>query len=97
MLEGECCCNCMHDGSHFHAASDYEILFLINLQLSSTYANHCELDFEFLGNVSGEPYALQTNVFAEGVGDREQRITLWFDPSIEFHTYGILWNKDLIL
>jgi xyloglucan:xyloglucosyl transferase len=65
--------------------------------LSSLYENHCELDFEFLGNRSGQPYALQTNVFVEGIGQREQRITLWFDPSAAFHTYGILWNMELIL
>ncbi|PTQ26483.1 hypothetical protein MARPO_1415s0001, partial [Marchantia polymorpha] len=61
------------------------------------YSKWCELDFEFLGNASGEPYILQTNVFSEGVGNREQRIYLWFDPTADYHEYGILWNQDLIL
>uniref|UniRef100_A0A7N0R8U1 Xyloglucan endotransglucosylase/hydrolase n=1 Tax=Kalanchoe fedtschenkoi TaxID=63787 RepID=A0A7N0R8U1_KALFE len=56
-----------------------------------------EIDFEFLGNVEGKPIGLQTNVFTNGIGYREQRIELWFDPTIDFHTYSIHWNIHQLL
>ncbi|KAL9249708.1 putative xyloglucan endotransglucosylase/hydrolase protein 6 [Drosera capensis] len=56
-----------------------------------------ELDFEFLGNRSGQPYTVQTNVYARGVGNREQRVNLWFDPSADYHLYSIMWNHDQVV
>ncbi|CAI9104201.1 OLC1v1002830C1 [Oldenlandia corymbosa var. corymbosa] len=70
---------------------------VVAFYLSSNQPNRDELDFEFLGNEEGKPYILQTNVYADGFDDREQRIKLWFDPTKDFHTYSILWNIHQIV
>ncbi|KAH1257470.1 putative xyloglucan endotransglucosylase/hydrolase protein 8 [Glycine max] len=48
-----------------------------------------ELDFEFLGNKTGESYLIQTNVYKNETGGRKMRHMLWFDPTEDYHTYSI--------
>ncbi|XP_064968385.1 probable xyloglucan endotransglucosylase/hydrolase protein 28 [Musa acuminata AAA Group] len=60
---------------------------------------HDELDFEFLGNIRGREWRVQTNVYGNGstaVG-REERYGLWFDPTENYHQYSILWSNERII
>ncbi|XP_047341382.1 probable xyloglucan endotransglucosylase/hydrolase protein 27 [Impatiens glandulifera] len=61
--------------------------------------NHDEIDFEFLGNIRGKNWRVQTNVYGNGSTStgREERYGLWFDPSEDYHDYSILWTEKHIV
>ncbi|KAK6233794.1 hypothetical protein QUC31_006200 [Theobroma cacao] len=67
---------------------------VIAYYLSSKGETWDKIDFEFLGDISGQPYILHTNVFCQGKGNRKQQFYLWLDPTADFHTYSILWNPQ---
>lgn len=61
--------------------------------------NHDEIDFEFLGNIRGKEWRIQTNIYGNGSTNlgREERYNLWFDPTEDFHQYSILWSPSHIM
>ncbi|KAJ0029830.1 hypothetical protein Pint_14183 [Pistacia integerrima] len=69
--------------------------------LSSKGSTWDEIDFEFLGNLSGDPYILHSNVFSQGKGNREQQFYLCFSvdgtPIREFknsESIGVPFSKN---
>ncbi|CAN1142671.1 Xyloglucan endotransglucosylase/hydrolase 2 [Linum perenne] len=60
------------------------------MQLSSQGPTHDEIGFEFLGNLSGDPYTLDTNV----VFKNAESLGVPFLKSQPMRIYSSLWNAD---
>ncbi|WOK94968.1 hypothetical protein Cni_G03673 [Canna indica] len=96
----------MYDHGFFSASiklpSDYTAGIVVAFYTSNGDVfekNHDELDFEFLGNIRGKEWRVQTNVYGNGSTSRgrEERYYLPFDPTADFHRYSILWTADNII
>uniref|UniRef100_A0A0E0R655 GH16 domain-containing protein n=1 Tax=Oryza rufipogon TaxID=4529 RepID=A0A0E0R655_ORYRU len=74
-----------------------EMVASAKAMLPSGEDKHNEFDLEFLGNVTGEPYLVQTNLYIDSVDNREQCIDMCFDPIADFHTYVVLWNPSQVV
>ncbi|KAK6160517.1 hypothetical protein DH2020_003898 [Rehmannia glutinosa] len=58
----------------------------------SKLRRHDEIDFEFLGNRTGQPYILQTNVYTGGKRRQRAKDLSLVDPTKDYHRYSVLWN-----
>lgn len=57
--------------------------------------SHDEIDIELLGHDKRKDWVIQTNIYANGSvkTGREEKFYLWFDPSLKYHDYTIIWNN----
>uniref|UniRef100_A0ACD5ZZY2 Uncharacterized protein n=1 Tax=Avena sativa TaxID=4498 RepID=A0ACD5ZZY2_AVESA len=72
------------------------IVLAFYMMTEGSWNFHNEIDIEFLGNSTGNPCTMHTNLYARGKGSREKGYRLPFDPTLDFHTYSIIWRQQYI-
>lgn len=59
---------------------------------TSDGTDHDEIDFEIFGK---DPTTMQVNYWRNG-NEHPQSIDLWFNASVDYHTYSFIWSSDSI-
>ncbi|XAR70676.1 Xyloglucan:xyloglucosyl transferase [Bertholletia excelsa] len=86
-----------HSVSGFLSSDYYNYgLFGARIELPSNYTAGIVVAFY---EIRGRPWWFQTNLSGNGSTSRgrEERYTLWFDPTQDFHCYSILWTSTNII
>ncbi|CAL0324368.1 unnamed protein product [Lupinus luteus] len=75
-----------------HASPGVISSFHLTSNTVNSDAKHDKISFEFLG--TDRRPTLQTTIYAGATGGKGEEVKLWFDPTQDFHKYGIRFLVD---